>query len=242
LRYNEYREPKPVKHDFESATLINWNDKEYLLAFGSGSNLTTRDSLLLFNIADNKDQRILSLRNFYLQLLKLTSIDSLQWNIEGTTVIGDDLILLNRGTNLMIQLKLNDFLTYIFNSGSSFPKIIFHQVKLPAIDNKEARLSGACTLNDSLLLICASVEDTPDWTKDGPVLGSYLGIYSVKETKLLKSFLLKNKQGLVLKEKIESLDVLEQTDKNKIRLIAIGDNDNGSSKLFNMKMRITIKD
>ena len=239
LTYDQYREPKPVKHDFESATFINWNGKQYLLAIGSGSNLNTRDSLLLFNISENKDQRIVSLHNFYVELLHLTSTDSTQWNVEGATVIVDDLILLNRGNNLIIRLDLKDFLNYLFYPDSSFPKLSFNQIKLPTIDDKEARLSGACTLNDSQILFCASVEDTPDWTKDGPVLGSYIGIYSVKENQLIRSYLLKNKQGQVLKEKIESLDILEGPDKNIISLIAIGDNDNGSSKIFNLKMGIT---
>jgi len=49
LPFDEYREPKPVKHDFESICLANWNGIEYFIAFGSGSNSVSRDSMLIMN-------------------------------------------------------------------------------------------------------------------------------------------------------------------------------------------------
>ncbi len=52
----QYRLPKPVKPDFECANLVNWNNKQYLVAFGSGSLAPYRDSILLLNIADDNDQ------------------------------------------------------------------------------------------------------------------------------------------------------------------------------------------
>ena len=230
------REPKATKHDFESATLVNWNGKRYLLAFGSGSQIDARDSLLVFNLDDNSDQRIVSMHQFYEELQRLTNTDSMQWNLEGATVMGKSLILCNRGNNMVFEIVLIDFLKFLFEPDSSFPPVLFHRVRMPRIDNKEARLSGVCSLNDSVLIFSASVEDTPDWTKDGPVIGSFICIYSIREFEILDSYPLERRNGIALKEKIESLDVLNKDDKGVITLIAIADNDNGSSKLFRLKL------
>ncbi len=235
------REPKDTKHDFESATLVNWNDGRYLLAFGSGSQIDARDSLLVFNIDDNSDQKIVSLHQFYEELQRLTNTDSMQWNLEGSTVMGESLILCNRGNNMVFEIALNDFLKFLFEPDSSFPPVLFHRVRMPRIENKEARLSGACSLNDSVLIFSASVEDTPDWTKDGPILGSFICIYSIREFEIIGSYLLERRNGSSLKEKIESLDVLNKDDKGVITLMAIADNDNGSSRLFRLKLTTSVK-
>lgn len=237
LSYREYRQPKDTKHDFESATIIDWQGKKYLLAFGSGSKKILRDSLLLFNIHNHNDQRIVSLSQFYSELQHKTSTDPIQWNIEGASVIAETLILCNRGNNLIIKVRLKEFLEHILNNKTGFPEIEYHRVKLPMIRNKEARFSGLCTFDDSVLLFCASVEDTPDWIQDGPVIGSYIGIYSISKNQLLASYLLKDNQSRIVKTKIESIDILNRQ-KETISLLAIADNDDGTSKLFKLRLRM----
>ena len=234
---DEYRQPRDTKHDFESATLVDWQGQEYLLAFGSGSKKNLRDSLLLFNVNNHSDQRIISLTPFYNELQRITSTEASQWNMEGATVVADSLILCNRGNNIVIKIGLEKFLQHILEDKAAFPEIVYHRILLPMIDKREARFSGICTLSDSLLLFCASVEDTPDWTQDGPVMGSYVGIYSISKNELVASYLLKNTDGEVLKEKIESIDILDKQN-DMIHLLAIADNDNGSSKLFRLTLQL----
>ena len=234
--YSEYREPKDTKRDFEAAGIIEWQNSKYLCAFGSGSKKNLRDSLLLFNLDDHNNQRIFSLSGFYSELQRQTATDPTHWNVEGATVVGGNLVVCNRGNNMIILVRLQEFLEYLLDNKSAFPQIAFHRVKLPVIENREARFSGICTLSDSLLLFCASVEDTPDWIQDGPVMGSYIGVYSILKNELVVSHLLKDKEGRILKEKIESIDVLNQ-EKGTINLLAIADNDNGSSKLFRLNLR-----
>ena len=231
-----YREHKTVKHDFESACFVKWKEKDYLMAMGSGSTAGFRDSLLLMNTADFTDQRIISLHTFYNQLQSITHTDRSQLNIEGLTVVGNNLIIVNRGNNLMISCNLSDFLSWLTESADTVPQIKYHKLALPSIDKKEARLSGICTIDDTHLLFCASVEDTPDWTKDGPVLGSFFGIYSIKDEKISATYLLKDENDLPLKEKIESVDILQNKDGDLI-FLAAGDNDDGTSDLFRLKLR-----
>ncbi len=80
-------------------------------------------------------------------------------------------------------MRTDDLMHYLHTPGAHLPVIDFHRAYLPQIDGKEARISGVCTIDDSQLLFSASVEDTPDWIKDGSILGSFVGIYSLKENK-----------------------------------------------------------
>ena len=236
LERNLYRESKTNKHDFESTTLIDWKGNKYLLAFGSGSNLNTRDSLLLLNVSNKDDQQIVSLKDFYTRLRFVTHTDSTQWNIEGSATINDNLFLLNRGNNLIIVTSLSRFLEYVFQPGFPFPPVNYTRVKLPTIQGKEARLSGASAFNDTSLLFSASVEDTPDWQQDGPVLGSFVGYYSIKTNAIDTCYLLADKDGKPLIEKIESLDVLKMEVTGRYTIVAVSDNDDGSSKLFQLSL------
>jgi hypothetical protein len=238
LDYSQYREPREVKHDFESAALVSWKGNEYLLAFGSGSGDISRDSMLMIRTSDLTDNKIVSLNNFYRRLKSLTLSDSNEWNIEGATVEKEFLFLFNRANNMIITFKLNDFISHLIDDNDPFPAIEYHRIKLPFIENHEARLSGACTLDNIHLLFSASVEDTPDWTKDGPVLGSFIGVYSTRDSAVVASFLLQDERGVVLKEKIESLDILENAPGKDLVLIAIGDNDNGTSNIFRLRLQV----
>src|SRR4030095_275325 len=237
LPFDQYREAKPVKHDFESACFVKWQAKEYLMAMGSGSNSPSRDSLLIVNISDYGDQRIISLDEFYKQLQLKTHTDTTQWNIEGLTVSGNNLIMANRGNNLLISCDVRDFFSWLMASGAHFPEIKYKRVHLPSIDTHEARLSGICNLDEQNLLVCASVEDTPDWTKDGPVLGSYFAVYSIKSDKMTSTHLLQDENGKPLKEKVESVDVLQKGSDGDLIFLAIGENDDGKSELYKIMLR-----
>jgi hypothetical protein len=59
----------------------------------------------------------------------------------------------------------------------------------------------------------------------------------LKEKRLIATHLLKNKQGKAIKEKIESVDVLQKPDNGDLNFLAIADNDNGTSKLFHLRLR-----
>jgi len=238
LDFTNHREPKTIKRDFESGTLVTWKGNEYFLAFGSGSKSTTRDSLLMFSTSDPSDNKIISLNKYYSQLQHYTKSDTTEWNIEGATVTQDFLILLNRGNNMILKINKNEFMTYLMGESSIFPGIEFQRIKLPAVKNHEARLSGICTLNNEQIIFSASVEDTPDWINDGPVLGSFIGTYSLTKNTVTACHLLRSDTGMILKEKIESLDILHHIPGESVIIVAIGDNDNGSSVLYRLKLAL----
>jgi hypothetical protein len=230
----EYRKAKDNKHDFESLAILDLGN-DYLAAFGSGSKRWTRDSILLVNTDNLNDTKILSVHGFYKALQAVTQTDSLQWNIEGATVAGDHMYLCNRGNNMLIQFQLKDLA--LFQPGSPLPEIKTYRVKLPAIENRVARLSGICTIDENHLLLTASVEDTDNWINDGPVMGSYLAVYSLRSNKIISSFLLEDAAGKPLIEKLESVDIREKKPGGELKLIAIADNDNGSTRIFRLTLQ-----
>jgi hypothetical protein len=235
LPFNEYRQDKSIKHDFESACWVTWQGKEYLTAIGSGSGGAARDSMLMINIGNNTDQKMYPMDKFYKQLQSVTNTESTQLNIEGATIAGDSIIILNRGNNLLITCSADSFFSFLVNQGEPFPQVKYRKIQLPFIGQHEARFSGICTVDETHLLFCASVEDTPDWTKDGPVLGSYFGLYSLKDAKVVETFLFDDKNRKAAKEKIESVDILQKTNDGLV-FLATGDNDNGTSKLFRIRL------
>ncbi|RYY54719.1 MAG: hypothetical protein EOO09_13320 [Chitinophagaceae bacterium] len=236
-----YREPKPVKHDFESASAITVGGQQLFLAFGSGSKVPARDSLLVVNLRNPRDQVSVSLTRFYDSLRAQTSTGQVMWNIEGSSMTRYKVFLANRGNNMVITFDANVFLAYALEPGMPMPvATAWHKIDLPVLEGKQARLSGLSAINDSLLLFCASVEDTEDWVSDGPVLGSFVGVYSLNTGKVQNCYLLKGQDGTPMKEKLESVDKLKTGSGNTSEIVAISDNDNGSTKLFRIRFPVAL--
>lgn len=231
---NTAREKKKVKHDFETASILRWNGAAYLTAFGSGSVQVYRDSLLLLNLANKNEQRLVSVGKLYKHLMQATSTDSLAWNIEASVTTGDSTYIFNRGNNMLIAFSTQNLLQYLLHSGEGFPASTARRFSLPQYNGKQARISGACSVDNNLLLLSASIEDAPDWFHDGPILGSFVGLYSLKENRLMASGMLRDANGKVIAEKLESIELIGKSKTGRMKMLAIADNDDGSSKLYHL--------
>jgi hypothetical protein len=86
------------------------------------------------------------------------------------------------------------------------------------------------------LLFSASVEQTTDWKKDGPVLGSYIGVMKVSNAAIRLTGLLTHPDGKVSLNKVESVAYLKTEENGDIMLAAISDNDDGRSKLMEIRL------
>lgn len=234
-----YRIPKPVKHDFESAAIARIDAAEYLVAFGSGTLSPYRDSLLLAKIADINEQKRFSLSSFYHTLLQQNRLARKDLNIEGIAIAGDRLYILNRGDNSITETSWQQFIEYTRSSpgNKKFPSIKTHRLKLPSLHGVQAGMSGACTLNDTTLLLTASLENTTNWTQDGEILGSYILIVKLatQGPELVQAIPIKNKNA-VMPVKLESLDIISAND-SQVLIAAVADNDNGSSTVYRFLLR-----
>lgn len=230
---------RAIKHDLESGTLGNIGNDKYLFAFGSGTISPFRDTLFALNVNDESKIFRYSLSPFYNAIRLKTGLKANELNIEAAAVIGDKLLLFNRGKNFLVLVHWADFAEHLLrqNLAGSLPFTILN-ISLPMVNNFQVGFSGACALNESDLLFTASLEETRDFTKDGAIKGSYLGILQlVNDTSVnLVSFAnLKNEDGNIVLDKLESIEVIKATG-NNIRSIAIADNDDGTSKIFYLNM------
>ncbi len=104
---------------------------------------------------------------------------------------------------------------------------------LPVIDGFTASFSGACTYKKDHFLFSATVEKTSNWVDDGEVAGSFLGLAHINGS-VIQVVPLKNKDGKMIKEKIESIEWIKSSNKESL-IYAISDNDNGKSTWFILK-------
>lgn len=236
-KYNTtiHRIIKAEKADYEAATIGAINGKEYLFAFGSGSKIPQRDSLLMIALDDPAIQKICSLKSLYEYFRKETQTNPDQWNIEAAAVSDNKLILFNRGINKMIIIRWSEFVEYLNNQ--KLPAAESFNIELPSHNNHLARISGACTFGNNDILFCASIEDTKDWYNDGEVLGSYIGLIDMRTKKLKVILPVKTENGLLRKIKLESVDVMEENSK-VIKAIAVADNDDGTTTLLRLTIAV----
>lgn len=233
---NQYRISKKLKQDLESAAIARVYGKEYLFAFGSGSLSPTRDSMVIMDLTDQKPFSI-STGDLFKTMQVSTYTKQGAWNIEGASVFGDSLYLLNRAKNQVIVMPVMNLAGVVIGNFQS-PKFMgsHFAIKLPSIGKREAKFSGLAAINNELGLFCASVEDAPDWISDGPILGSYIGIINIKKRQVLSTFLLADSLGKPMLEKLESVEFISKNANGELLILAITDNDNGSSKLFRIKL------
>lgn len=229
---NLFRIPKPVKHDYEAATIAMVDKAKYLVAFGSGTLSPYRDSLWMMRVGNERDQHKYSLRPFFDAVISKSRIQPKDLNIEGATIAGNSLFLFNRGNNVVVETDWQQFIGYVRDSYVKMPAFRIYTLSLPALNGKTAGFSGACTLDEHTILFTASIENTKDWTKDGEILGSYLGIIALTAKRPhLQQAILVQKDNKPLMIKLESLDVVSKSP-SKIEVEAVTDNDDGTSTAY----------
>lgn len=232
----EYRISKAIKHDYESAVIGSLDNNSYLLAFGSGTLSPFRDSLLIMNIKDEKIKKY-SLASFYEQLVTQYNLDKKNFNIEGCTIAGNDLYIFNRGNNMVFQTSWPEFFEYITMPGTKkVPASRSHTIRLPVLAGVQAGISGATTLDDKTILITASLENTKDWTMDGEISGSYIGVLKMMDQQLkLDTAIFLQQNNYALKAKLESIDIISSSKKSVV-MECVADNDDGSSSFYKISL------
>lgn len=232
---------KKDKPDFESITVAEWQSKSSLLIFGSGSKSPQRDWLVIAPLQELDKPQFYSLTSFYNAIAAIEGNGREAMNIEGAVQVGRQLWLLNRGSNTIITIQWDEFSGYLQNGiAAGDPLFQLHRLKLPEIDGKQARFSGACEVpGTNKILFTATVEDTDNWIDDGEILGSYVGLLngsSVQQEVVQQSWLITDKDGETMKVKLESIDVLK-LENSDLKVLAIADNDAGSTELLELQLK-----
>jgi hypothetical protein len=235
------RIPKPKKPDFETSVVMRMEGKDYLLVLGSAS-LEKRVKLILVPL----DQAGEKLETFqyeeFASRVRATGISEL--NIEGCTLIGNRLVLSNRGNEAHPK---NHLITTTKDFWQQQQRVVItvSEVALSVSGTSFLGISELCYAEsrDLLLLTCTS-EMTSNAYDDGLIGDSCLGWIEGFAHKI-------NTPQLKLDGMINLVDLSEEFKGEKIEGICIetvesdgfivhliSDNDQGQSKLFKIKIVI----
>lgn len=230
---------KKMKADFEATTIIPVNDIPFLLVLGSGSFEAARNKGMLINLRSKAIEEI-DLSVFY-NRLKQSGFEEL--NIEAVTIMGDKLILSNRGNkkhpdNRIIVTNADFWLKQ--HTADIFSVKIEWEEKT---ENYMALSGLAYSYANDWLILTASTEDTDNAIDDGLIGDSYLGVIENISRKIGRSRLKLNsmfdlaKVNKIFKgQKIESVCI--QADKaHRLKLHLVADNDMGDSNLFKVRLK-----
>ena len=241
----EGRIPKALKPDFECMAQIQERGITNLLIFGSGSKTPERDLLIKVNVQEPQNPQILLLTPFYDHIVSLSGGTRADLNMEAALVSGKELYLFNRADNriyvtdwYVLLAALNPLST---EEAVPLPDIRQYKIDLPELEGVKAGFSGACSLpGHNRILFTATIEDTENWIADGEVLGSYLGVLdlsSPEQGKLVNIALVPGKDGRPLKDKLESVDIMITSENGDMKLLAVADNDDGTSLLLELRVK-----
>lgn len=236
------RIPKATKPDFESMAEEASAGGTVLYIFGSGSKTPERDQMLYVPLLEPGRQQAYPLTSLYNRLAALQGGGRENLNLEGAFIYEEKLYLLNRSGNQLVSVLLEEFKKYLQGIRSAEDlELSATTYQLPGRANVQAGFSGACTLpGSSKIIFTATMEDTDNWIDDGKILGSYMGILDLQqptESQPLEVELLKTKENTPLPEKIESVSFHGFYENGDIKLLAVADNDDGSTRLFEVRLR-----
>jgi hypothetical protein len=244
FNFSEKRIPKPLKSDLEASTFITIKDQDYLLILGSAATkqrervivipfLQTGLSMLQSRTINNE---------VFMHRLKSKGIDEV--NIEGATVVENYLVMSNRGnkkksTNHFIITEVD------FWERQAEASLSVVSIEMPPACHDHPGVSEVCYVETKdMLLITFSSELTDNAYDDGAIGNSYMGwVYNMKQKIQQHSLVVDQIVNLTEvhsdfeNEKIEGICVESVLD-NTLILHLISDNDQGESKLFNVKMTI----
>jgi hypothetical protein len=229
-----YRLSKETKPDIESTALVSSNSGNYLYALSS---LSTKERMKLFFFP-------LLYKDSFLRIdlsplaKKLQQLPEL--NIEGLAFVKGRFVMANRAnkTHAVNKLIIDDTL---FKNTDTSPRVIDISLKSKTV----AGVSGLYYVEEEdILFFTASEEDTPSATQDGAIGDSYLGWISSFSSKMNEKSVrpealinLSAADRRFVKQKIESV-CIEKINRNEFIMDLAADNDNGSSSLFKVRIKL----
>jgi hypothetical protein len=206
-----------------------------LLALPSGSTARRRRGALLELDRDGAiigNPRAIDVTALYARLDELLPA----LNIEGAVVIGDALVLLQRGSraspfNALVHLPLQDVLDSLVARAAIDvlePRVV-QRVDLGMIDGVALSITDGAALPDGRVVVTAVAERSPDSYLDGPCVGAAIGVL--------------HDQGQVLElrhlqptEKIEGVHAWIDGDTIRLLLATDADDANVASRLLSAEI------
>jgi hypothetical protein len=231
------RLPKKTKPDYEAMEALG---DSALLIFASGSSPTLRDWVVLVQFVDNLPVFKKAMTTpFFASLKNHPSMMGAELNLEAVVILGDDVLLFNRGQHLIFKCNLNALLSHFYEN-LPIPKVTVFTFSLPEISGVQSGFSGATLSPDNAyILVTTSVEATKNAYDDGRVLGSFIGIIPVEDGKLQESiFAIQQLPNTA--QKLESIVVIRQSNTHDFLVYLVADNDDGTSVFTKATLKLLL--
>ncbi len=233
------RTPKEQKADIESITVVNVSRQPRLLLMGSGSLSPQRDSAILVDPYNRTVTRFSTA--IFLSRIRGTGLPEI--NLEGAATTQNKLLFANRG-HLGFPKNYLVVTEPLFWQQQDTTQIKLIKLGAATSSKTFCGISGltyaACC---DQLIVTVSTEATQNVHEDGTIGKSYLWIVDNISGKLKYAAINPDREidlealdPAFKGQKIESVCITGVT-KNFLQLALTADNDNGSSKLFNISIR-----
>jgi hypothetical protein len=244
FKFDGKRISKEEKIDLETSTILTLNSIDYLLVVGSASRKKRKRILLIpLESPTGKTLPIEAVKiKAFAERLEQTGMAEV--NIEGSCVIGTQLILSSRGNRANpVSFLIRTNYTFWQNQEDALISIASIQLPLdaPAITVSELNYDKP----KDILLLTFSMEATDNAYEDGAIGESYFGWITEITKKINQDNV--HVEGLIKLsdvhdsfkgEKIEGICIEDHNTEHMIAHL-ISDNDLGESKLF--KLRLTCR-
>lgn len=231
FNYNQKRIPYAEKHDIEAATILQGNTLWLLPSFSAAA----RNKAVLINLKEKEKKP-------QTHTLSLGTSGIANTNIEGAAMLGEKLLLANRANS---QSPGHYLLLYDFKNRELAQKPErTYTLTLPPT-KATVGISGLhYAAQKDVLLMTVSTEMTRSATADGAIGDSYLAIINNASRQLNGSNLKADSLidltpilGAAKPMKIESVTV-RKISGNKLLLFLAADNDDGTSHLFLISVKL----
>lgn len=225
------RIPKDMKYDLECSTIVKYNDEDFMIISGSGSN-DHRNNMYLFNLKTQTIEHYSAKPLYSLFLDIYESGESI--NVEALCSDSRYIYFFNRGgkteKNVVLRMEISHLFEYFYTKNIVDFTYMLYLCDLPDINNISSGFSGAGVFEDKLFFT-SSVEDTDNAIDDGEVLGSFVGIIDYKNKFEITEYCLIDSSDHDCVLKVESVSILSK-ESNKYNAILVTDDDNGGSDLI----------
>ncbi|MFO0557428.1 MAG: hypothetical protein U0269_05365 [Polyangiales bacterium] len=182
-QFGEDRKNKKHKLDLEACVLVQ--ERNTVLAFGSGSTAARERVLVLTDLDGEPTVRIAHGKALYAAMRADKSFSGSELNIEGVARVGDSLRFFQRGNGAPLDgiepidatadVRLDAVLRALDDPGASVSLERVRRVKLGTIDGVRLTFTDAWSDGDEPVWFLAAAEASPDTYHDGEVRGSAIG-------------------------------------------------------------------
>ena len=214
-QFDDQRGNKYLKLDLEACTVVPHEAGELLVAFGSGS-MPLRERIVTVSGLEH-DTPYVTLHDasgLYARLHDAREFSGSELNIEGAVWMNGRIRLFGRGNgaprdgltpvDATCDLDWAQLWAHLQSPDTPPPQPeAIMQYHLGHLDGQRLGFTDAALSPGGKLFFSATAEDSPDATRDGPVMGSVLGIFTTADE--VRWAVLRNPDGTRFTDKVEGL-------------------------------------